>query len=223
MKYILAIIIGSILGSFLLCLCTSDHIFKRSKCDHCMHQLNILDLLPIVSYIFLKGKCRYCDNRIDKSYLLSELTMSFICVLLVYRYDLGLYSLKLLIISCVMFCISIIDIKTYTIPLCLNVSLIILRVLFFEITLDDFLNGIIISGYVLVINIILSFIHNKQMMGYGDIKLLFCLGLYFSLTDNITAVLIGCLSGLIYGVLEKKKCFAFGPFICLGYFIKSIL
>lgn len=223
MKYILAIIIGSILGSFLLCLCTSDHIFKRSKCDHCMHQLNILDLLPIVSYIFLKGRCRYCNNRIDKSYLLSELTMSFICVLLVYRYDLSLYSLKLLIISCVMFCISIIDIKTYIIPFILNVLIVLYRLIFDVFNMDDVLIGLIVSFSIFILSYLFRFILHKETMGLGDIKLLFSLGLYLGFIENIMAVFLSCLFGLIYGLYKRKDdYFAFGPFICMGYLMMFI-
>ena len=223
MKYILAIIIGCCLGSFLLCLCTSKNFFSRSKCDYCNHTLNILDLIPIISFICLKGRCRYCNSKISYEYLISELIMSLICILIVYRYDISFHSLKLLILVSFMFCISIIDIKTYIIPFILNVLIVLYRFIFDGFNMDDVLIGLIISFSIFILSYLFRFILHKETMGLGDIKLLFSLGLYLGFIENIMAIFLSCLFGLIYGLYKRKDdYFAFGPFICMGYLMMFI-
>ena len=75
---LLIFIIGTILGSFYLVIGTrlplKDNIITgRSRCDHCKHELKWYELIPIFSYIFLMGKCRYCHKRISASHILMEL------------------------------------------------------------------------------------------------------------------------------------------------------
>ncbi len=223
MKYLFSFIIGSILGSFLLCMCTSKNIFSRSKCDHCDHVLKIYDLIPVLSYLILKGRCRYCKDKLDMTYLLSELIMSLLSVLLVSKYDLSINYLVSLSLVSILFCISIIDIKTYTIPLILNILIVVIRIFLYDISFHDILIASISSGYVLLISIILSYINKTEMMGLGDIKLLFSLGLYYNLITNIICILIASFSALIYSLFKKdKKIIAFGPFICISYLIMIV-
>ena len=223
MKYIIAIIIGSSLGSFLFCLCTSKNFFSRSKCEYCSHILNILDLIPIISFICLKGRCRYCNKKISNEYLISESIMSLICIIIVYRFDISVQSLKLLILVSFMFCISIIDIKTFIIPYIFNVLIVFYRFVFDVVNVNNVLSSLIISSSIFILSCLFKLFFPKETMGIGDIKLLFALGLYLGFIENIIAIFLSCLFGLLYGLYKRKDdYFAFGPFICIGYFMMFV-
>ena len=76
----LAVLLGLVMGSALNCLAwRMAHGEKwsggRSRCPQCGHELNALDLVPLFSYLFLRGRCRYCGERISPRYALAELTL----------------------------------------------------------------------------------------------------------------------------------------------------
>lgn len=77
MRLFLMIALGACMGSFLLCVHDRrasglDWTRGRSKCDACGHELGVLDLVPIVSYVVFRGRCRYCKARLDRRYLVAE-------------------------------------------------------------------------------------------------------------------------------------------------------
>ncbi len=77
--------IGTCFGSFISCMShrymTHESILGRSHCDYCGHTLHVLDLIPVLSYILLKGQCRYCHHKLNKSLLVHELIAGFLFVL----------------------------------------------------------------------------------------------------------------------------------------------
>ena len=82
---LLIFMIGTCFGSFISCMShryiTHESILGRSHCEHCGHTLYILDLIPVLSYILLKGQCRYCHHKLNMSLLVHELTAGFLFVL----------------------------------------------------------------------------------------------------------------------------------------------
>lgn len=132
--FVLGFVLGLVLGSLILCLAnrslTKESFWGRSYCDNCKKQLNWYDLFPVLSYLFLKGKCRFCKNKITIEALLVEILAGLIIGLLFYLYipldlitnpglntlarlaDVGFYTFT---ISILMICF-ITDIKTGLIP-----------------------------------------------------------------------------------------------------------
>jgi len=98
--YITIYITGILLGSFFT-LATyrlplkQDITHTRSYCPNCNHRLNFWDLIPVLSFTFLKGKCRYCKNKISPRYVIIELTSGLIYLLFVMSLKLNLYTLNL--------------------------------------------------------------------------------------------------------------------------------
>ena len=98
--YITIYIIGVLLGSFFT-LATyrlplkQDITHTRSYCPNCNHKLNFWDLIPVLSYIFLKGKCRYCKNKISPRYIVIELASGLIYLLFAMSLKLNLYTINL--------------------------------------------------------------------------------------------------------------------------------
>ena len=98
--YIIVYIMGVLIGSFLTLaiyrIPKKENItHTRSYCPHCNHRLNFLDLIPIISYIILKGKCRYCNEKIGSRYIKIELLSGLLYTLTIYSFKLNLYTLTI--------------------------------------------------------------------------------------------------------------------------------
>ena len=235
--YFVAFVFGSVMGSFLNCyayrICHNMSIVKgRSKCGSCGHVLGPRDLVPIFSYLFSKGKCRYCGTKLSIKYPLTELTSGIIYVLVVYKYGLSLKTIEFIILVSLMLVISFTDLEDYLIPDRFIIAGIINRLIFILINgniktdlINSMIGGLCISLPVLLISIVMTKILIRDAMGGGDIKLFFMLGLYFSVSENLLGVLLSCFIGILFSVLTKKtkEEFPFGPSICLGYFLVMMI
>ena len=98
--YSMFYIIGVVLGSFFTLAIyriplKQDITHTRSYCPNCNHELNFLDLIPIISYLFLKGKCRYCHKKINKRYILIEALSGALYVLLVISLKINFLQIEL--------------------------------------------------------------------------------------------------------------------------------
>lgn len=112
--YITSFIIGSMLGSFFTLVVyrlplKQNITYKRSYCPICNHALEFLDLIPIISFIALKGKCRYCGEKIKIRYLIFEILSGTVFLLLTMSFKLNIYTLKIdnLILLSIMYLIVI--------------------------------------------------------------------------------------------------------------------
>ena len=97
--YILIFCIGSLFGSFFSLAVyripiKQDITHTRSYCPNCNHKLNFIDMIPILSYLFLGGKCRYCKQKIRIRYLLLEIFSGVVFILFAFSIKLSLYTLK---------------------------------------------------------------------------------------------------------------------------------
>ena len=102
--YIIIFIIGSLFGSFYTLAVyripkRQDIVHTHSYCPNCNHKLGLLDLFPIFSYIFLKGKCRYCKEKIRPRYLILEILSGILFVLLANAMQLSINNLSLIKVS----------------------------------------------------------------------------------------------------------------------------
>ena len=215
-------IVGTIIGSFINCLCYRynhhQKIFtKRSYCEHCGYQLKWYDLMPLLSYLLLRGKCRYCYQKINKNNFLVELIFGISYLMIFYKTGNWIY---LLIFSLLMLA-SLIDIKQYIIPDFIPIIIIIIGVCCLN---NDYIDNIYGSLIITIPLILINFF--KKGMGYGDIKLYFSLGLFLGIKKIILAYVISIFVAFfigIYHLISRKITFkeriAFVPYITLGYLI----
>lgn len=219
-------ILGTIVGSFLNVLIYRlpkkiEVVFSRSFCPECGHKLGFFDLIPIFSYIFLRGRCRYCKAKISFLYPFIELLTGIFFVISFIYYGFSIYYLKFIIFSSVVTVISIIDLKTMEIengPLYFG----LLAGIFFFIIEKNYLNtlyGVIIAPLIFFLIIILS----KGGMGGGDFSLSFLFGLYLGFPKIIPWFFLSFLIGFfpaIYMLLTKKATrktpLPFGPFMAIS-------
>ena len=238
MLYSLAFILGSIWGSFCnVCiyrLPLEKNIIKgRSFCTSCEKQINWYDNIPLLSYIFLKGKCRCGKSKISLQYFIVELLSAISFVLIYYFYGVSITTLLLIILTIFFIIIFFIDIKHYIIPDSLNFSLILIGILKnfttqdllkFNYNLPDSLLGGAL-GYLIIWSIIFIYkkIRNKEAMGLGDAKLLSAFGFLLGVKSIFIILFVASVLGLLFvlpSLLFKNRStgsiIPFGPFIILA-------
>ncbi|WP_227521915.1 prepilin peptidase [Bacillus solitudinis] len=225
---IYVIIIGLLLGSFFnvvaIRLLKKESIaFPPSHCPTCKHKLSVLDLVPVISYLFLKGKCRYCRTPISPLYPTGEM-LTVVSVFIVYK-EIGVsfelipaFMLTILLIISVLTDIReklILDIVT--LPF---IGLFVITRLFIG---DAPIWYYIVGGIVGFSLLLLISIVSKGGMGGGDIKLYAAIGIilgpWLTVMSFVLASFVGAIIGvglLFIGKVKKKQPIAFGPFILIG-------
>ncbi|MGB4984758.1 MAG: prepilin peptidase [Erysipelotrichaceae bacterium] len=225
---VLITILGLCIGSFINVVAYRtvnhlDFIHGRSECPKCHTRLGVLDLIPLFSYAFLGGKCRYCKCRISVRYFIVE----FVCGLLFLGAFLvfGLsYSLIVaLVLMCILMIICLIDIDIMEIPDVLNVLIFLLGCIDFIINKNINFTSRVIGVFVVALPMFILNWFVKDSFGGGDIKLFGALGFLLGyklivLTGFIAILLAGLYA--IYLIITKKvdskSHIPFGPYICVG-------
>ena len=229
---LLMALLGLVMGSALNCLALRLSSGKkwsgnqRSACPACGHVLTARDLVPLFSWLFLRGKCRYCRAPVSPRYPLTEATLSVVFVGLFLKYGITAQLITPLIFACCLFCLSLVDLDTQIIPDRFIVIPIIARFAEllltggFKALLTGALPGLIIAGSVLILSLIMDKVLGKETMGGGDIKLLFVIGLFLPLGQCLLMVMIACVVGIVMASLLMKVSpetpFPFGPALSLA-------
>ena len=127
----IAFILGAVFGSFTDCMAyrimNGESVLKgRSHCDVCGHVLGARDLVPIFSWLFSHGKCRYCDARISAESTITEILMGVCFTISVFRFGLSFETIRILVLLVMFFALSIIDLHTYEIPDRFHIAILII-------------------------------------------------------------------------------------------------
>ena len=229
---ILAFALGAVFGSFLNCAAWriahgESFLHGRSHCTSCGHPLSALDLVPIFSWLFLKGKCRYCKSKISSRYMFAELFFALVSVLSILRWDISAEYVRNMVFACALFCLSLVDLESYEIPNgCLIISVIawFAALPFMDMGWKDILiyviTGVAFGAIMLAFTLAFDKIKGKETMGGGDIKLFAVTGLYLGAVASLFMLLFACILGLLMGALIKRKkkeaLIPFGPSIALA-------
>ena len=237
--YIAIFILGLIVGSFLNCviyrLQTDESFLKgRSFCPNCKHTLSWQDLIPVFGFIILKGKCRYCQNKISLQYPLVELATGILFVLILYyNFPNLLVTGYWLLVTCFLIIIFVYDLKHYIIPDKVIYPAIIIALLYniFYSLLITHNSKFLIQSLLSALGAALFFllivlISRGRWMGVGDIKLAFLMGLFLAFPKILIALFLAFFTGAIIGleliIAGKKKMKSevpFGPFLVAGTFL----
>ena len=236
-------VFGAVLGSFLDCAASrwaagsGDLFAGRSRCDTCGHTLGVADLIPVVSFLARRGKCRYCGAKIPADCLWAELAgaLGLVCVGLRFvpalelehgHLHLGptLALAQWVIFAALLLALSLTDAAKRIIPDKLLLALAVNRLCwFFAVEADyaaaglEILKACAIPAVLLALVLALEKLSGREMMGGGDVKLLFALALYLTWAQLLLTLLAGCLLGLVWAGLSRKRGpLAFGPFLAAG-------
>jgi len=227
----ISLIFGLLIGSFMNVVIyrlpnNKSIISPPSSCGSCGHHLGPLDLVPVLSYVFLRGRCRHCGEKISARYPLVEVLTGGLFALLYWRFGFSFDFIRFAVLTCILVSAAFIDIDHRIIPDKLNLFGIIAGIFFVFIpdshTVKDALLGLAAGGGLLLLVAVIS----RGAMGGGDIKLFAVIGLFLGLEKTMVALFLTFLLGGIAGVLliatkikSRKDYIPFGPFIGIGAFI----
>ena len=226
---------GLIIGSFLnVCIYRIPQkisvVYGRSYCDNCHHTLAPLDLIPVFSYLFLGGKCRYCKAKISPRLPLVELLTGILYILIYLRFSLSILSVIYCLLVSVLIVMAGIDYDTQEVkdPTLIALALLSIFVIIFDYrSLSNILGGLLVMPLIMLV---IYFGSKGKALGTGDIYFVAITGSFLGLGRSILnvglAYVLAALT-LIPKLVKKKMAadtaipmipfFAFSTIICILY------
>jgi prepilin signal peptidase PulO-like enzyme (type II secretory pathway) len=236
----LAAVYGLLIGSFLNALIWRVHKGKsiaegRSICTHCKHELAPKDLIPLLSYLMLGGKCRYCSKPIGLQYPLVELATAVLFGLSYWLLEpaglvgWGELLVWLYVLASLIF-LAVYDLRWMLLPnvvmfpaIGVTLAWIGIRALLGDMPVSTLTGPLLAAAVFGFFFLGLAVIAGGRLMGLGDVKLVVLMGLLLGIQKTILALLIGFNTAAVIGVgliiLGRKKrsdYIPFGPFLVIG-------
>lgn len=207
----------------------------RSQCPSCGHKITAIENIPLISWLFLRGHCSACHNKISIRYPLIELTTALFSILIAYTFGVQWFTLAALILTWSMISLSFIDFDTQLLPDNITLPIMWMGVLMSllsisPISLEDSIIGLLL-GYLSLWSIyhLFKIVTGKEGMGYGDFKLLALLGAWLGWQSLPLILFLSAVVGSIVGISlilflgrDKNIPIPFGPYLASAGFISLI-
>ena len=228
--YAFAFVIFACVGSFIgVCydrIPRGEQIFAgRSHCDMCGRTLSPWELIPIVSYVLLLGKCRKCRNHIPFVSTAIELITALLATGTLIEHGLTVQGVAFSIVTCVLIEITLLDYKTMEIS---DIASIIIAVVGLGLMIY---NGTYVPSLIGAVCVSIPFLVLALLkaMGMGDVKLMAAVGLLLGIKGVLLATFFGIVIGSVAAAIMKiknlrgwKSEIAFGPYLCIGSYISML-
>ncbi|UKP00703.1 prepilin peptidase [Nostoc sp. UHCC 0870] len=214
-------------------------LWPPSRCPHCLNQLKAYDNVPVLGWVWLKGRCRYCKSKISLRYPVVEAVTGIIFLLIFFLFNVSILTIGYWVFCSWLLALSLIDLDTMTLPNALTKSGLVLGIIFQMVLgyiTEPSIEGVVkhlmmgIVGAVLGLWLfdaiaILGIFLQKEAMGAGDAKLAAMMGAWLGWKHLLLAGFIACTLGALVGIgaimLSKRKWgqkIPFGPFLAAGAF-----
>jgi leader peptidase (prepilin peptidase)/N-methyltransferase len=209
----------------------------RSHCPSCAQQLSAVENVPVVSFLFLRGRCRHCKSRISARYPLVEIAASVASILVAMSFGFTASTLAFLVFAWFLLALSLIDLDHHLLPDDLTLPLLWFGLLVsaFDlglpgVSLFDAVIGTA-AGYMTLWSLFWAFllVTGKEGLGYGDFKLLAALGAWLGWQAILPVLLLSSLAGaatglilIVFGGRERSEPLPFGPFLAAAGFVMLI-
>ena len=233
MLTVISIIFGALVGSFLnVCIFRlpkeESIIWPGSHCPHCKKPIKFYDNIPLISYLLLKGRCRYCKGSISLQYPLVEGITALSSLFLIIKFGPSLSYLFYFAFVAALIVITVIDLYHQIIPDAISLPGIgvglLASLIIPQITFSNSLIGILLGGGSLfIVATFYQWLFKREGMGGGDIKLLAMIGAFLGWKAVLLTILLSSLIGSVTGILmmvvkgkDFKYAIPFGPFLSLG-------
>ena len=236
---------GLVFGSFLhVCIWRIPQeqsiIFPGSACPFCHTPIKWHDNIPVLSYLFLGGKCRMCKTIIPVRYTIYEIITAILFMGIVSQYSINSTAFLYLFLTCIWIVASGIDwdfqyipdrLSLPLIPLSVIIALIAQHTHLFQMalvrTLPDALVGIATGGGIIwAIRIVGTWAFKQEAMGFGDVKLMAYVGGFLGIKHTLLCIFLASFLGSIFGLslkichrIEKYGHIPFGPFLALAAYL----
>lgn len=230
--YVLLFIFGTVFGSFMnVCIYRLPKhetiVTKPSHCMQCGYRLKWYDLVPLASWILLKGRCRKCGEPISKQYPIIEavngIAWTMILIIRGIEYDLvyDVTTVCYLALFSALLVLSIIDFRTYEIPLGCNIFILAVGLIHLIVDYSNWLQYVIGLTAVSVFLYLIYVLSKGRGIGGGDIKLMAACGLLLGWKLIILGFILGCILGSVIHILRMKiskedHVLAMGPYLSMG-------
>ena len=235
---IIVFIFGLVFGSFYnvvgLRLSKNESIaYPPSHCTSCNHKLKVLDLVPVISFIFLKGRCRYCNSKISGIYPITELITGILFALSYYVFGFSYDFIISILLSSLFSIIFVTDFNFYIIPDEINIIfpiiIFIVNILRLGIKLALIYLGysVLIFTFMYLLMLLGNFVFKKESLGGGDIKLMLSLGSVLPIMSSMFSIFLSAFLALPISIImyikNKNKVIPFGPFLVIAFLITFML
>lgn len=224
--YIFVFLFGITIGSFLnVCIFRIPKkegiVLPHSHCMTCGYQLRWYDLVPLFSFLFLRGRCRKCQTKLSLQYPLVEGLNGALYVIVFLANGWSMTSVVYCLLTSALIVLSVIDFRTMEIPDGVNFFIFLLGVAATVLDLADWKNHVIgmvsVSGFLLVVYLLTV----GRGIGGGDLKLMAGAGLLLGVKEAVFAFLLGCILGSVIHVIRMKvsgakHVLALGPYLSAG-------
>jgi len=237
-----AFVLGAMVGSFLnVCIVRLPEgesiITPRSHCPGCKTLIPFYDNIPLISYLALRGRCRFCNETISPRYFVVELLMASLTVALWYRFGLGPVFIVNFIFVAALIVISFIDLDVRIVPDVISLPGVGLGLVWSIVSsllsigdpsvipspVSSLLGIVIGGGFLLLVAWAYEFFTGVEGMGGGDVKLLAMIGAFLGWPSVPVTIFLGSLAGSIVGLsfmaikgFDRKYALPFAPFLCFG-------
>lgn len=222
---------GLIIGSFLN-VCTvripagESIVSPPSHCPQCKEVLPPWDLVPVVSYLHLRGRCRYCGEPISIRYPLIELFTGLIFFIIYFFTGWQTILLPRLVLASILITLAVIDLDTYRLPNPIVFTGMVAGIVFSIFTRHPTLPGALLGFLAGGVPLYLIAVVSKGGMGGGDMKLGAMIGLYLGWQNVLLALFLASLTASVMGIvlmaagrIRRRDPFPFGPFLAVGTFL----
>lgn len=224
----LGLVLGLVMGSAMNCLVLrlaagEKWTSGRSQCPACGHVLAARELIPLVSWLWQKGRCRHCGAPISKRYPLTEAAMAVFYGSVLLRFGLRWDTLSALVLMTCLLALALVDLDTQEIPdafliipAAVRLGQLLLQHGFTAALWAHIWPALALGGAVLALSLGMDKVLGRESMGGGDIKLLFMLGLFMDFPCCVLLVIVSCVVGLVLAFtlgVRRGVAFPFGPAI----------
>ncbi|MFH1710432.1 MAG: prepilin peptidase [bacterium] len=208
-------------------------IFPPSHCPKCGSRLRTRDLIPIISYLMLKGRCRHCNENISVRYPVVEALTALLFLVFYIKAGISFQLIAFLIFTTLLILISFIDIEHMIIPdfLVLTGIGVALAYSVYGGNLTESLIGICFSFlFMFILGAAARLALKKEALGDGDIKLLVMFGAFMGIENTLISVFIASVLGATAGILlillkrlKREDYIPFAPFLALGAVVSILI
>jgi leader peptidase (prepilin peptidase)/N-methyltransferase len=200
----------------------------RSACPQCGHQITALENIPLISWLFLRGRCSACRTLISARYPLVELLVAMLSAAVAWKWGVSMQTLGALLLVWMLVVLAFIDLDTTLLPDSLTLPLVWLGLLFnlngFFVPLADAVIGAM-AGYLILWSVywLFKLATGKEGMGYGDFKLLAAIGAWLGWQMLPVTLLLSSVVGALVGIAmivlvkhDRRVPIPFGPYLAGG-------
>lgn len=229
---IIFFIFGTVMGSFYTVVGlrlpkNENFTTTKSHCDSCGHELKMIEMIPLISYIIQRGRCRYCKKKIDVLFPYMEFFTGLLYCVAYYSFGFSLELLLAIGVISLFMIVIVSDLTYFIIPdqvlIFFSIYFFIIQILLlgFKGAILKVLSAIFLFGIMYLIMLLGNKLFKKESLGGGDIKMMFVFGLVLDPLLGVFSIFLGSLIALPVSILllkkNKEKIIPFGPFLLIAF------